>query len=428
MELQRWVSPEEGDSAFLVQGGVPRQSGRFLLAVGLRGGIVVKTAHAAFCDQVYENREMKVWFSGEKDAGIEVSCYNHLPLFDLRRIFLPRFHDDFLRGLNVTIRSRNNVHKILSSVFSYARARGYLPVSERTAAEILPWAKTKPPLIGILTPNDFAAVLKAATRKTLPSFVLGGFCGIRQAEICRLDWSAVDFDRKLITVNANIAKTSRRRLVPLHDAAATWLKPIAKPAGRVIEYSSAINLSIMMRPAWKAAKVKPTQNLPAPLRRILPTRSNRQCSPNGLGAGYIGAKAHAALPGARHQGRCRKMVLHLSTGEVDSEEFPLGKNRGVGHKRHGQSSRSGIFWLEERRFALDIPARENMTAKELGQIIKKRRISLAMTQADLALVSGTGVRFISDLENGKETCVIGKTLKAMESLGMDPVIRSRDQK
>jgi len=176
------------------------------------------------------------------------------------QIITSRDLDDFVRGLNVTNRSRNNMHKILSSLFSYARSRGYLPASERTAAEILPRAKTKPPVIGILTPEQFASVLSVATRKTLPSFVLGGFCGMRQAEICRLDWSAIDFSRRLITVNAAIAKTSRRRLVPLHDAATAWLAPIAKKSGLVIEYSSAVNLSIMMRPVWKAAGVKNSQN------------------------------------------------------------------------------------------------------------------------------------------------------------------------
>ena len=168
--------------------------------------------------------------------------------------------DDFLRALNVSIRSRDNVHKILKSLFSYARARGYLPASERTAAEILPRVKFKPPVIGILKPDEFERTLKAATRKTLPAFVLGGFCGMRQAEICRLDWSAIELDRKLITVNAAIAKTSRRRLVPLHDAAAARQAPIAKSTGPVIEYSSPINLSEMMRSVWKAAKAKNTQN------------------------------------------------------------------------------------------------------------------------------------------------------------------------
>lgn len=69
-----------------------------------------------------------------------------------------------------------------------------------------------------------------------------------------------------------------------------------------------------------------------------------------------------------------------------------------------------------------------MTAQELGEIVRKRRKSLKMKQADLALVSGTGVRFISDLENGKETCVVGKTLKVMANLGMDLVFQPRDQR
>jgi len=68
-----------------------------------------------------------------------------------------------------------------------------------------------------------------------------------------------------------------------------------------------------------------------------------------------------------------------------------------------------------------------MNAEELGKIVRNRRKSLKMKQADLALVSGTGVRFISDLENGKETCVVGKTLKVLANLGIDPVFRSRDQ-
>lgn len=41
---------------------------------------------------------------------------------------------------------------------------------------------------------------------------------------------------------------------------------------------------------------------------------------------------------------------------------------------------------------------------DLGRPVKRRRQLLGLTQADLALASGTGVRFISDLENGKATC------------------------
>jgi len=69
-----------------------------------------------------------------------------------------------------------------------------------------------------------------------------------------------------------------------------------------------------------------------------------------------------------------------------------------------------------------------MKTEEIGTLIKKRRKSLKMNQVDLALVSGTGVRFISDLENGKETCELGRTLKVLENLGMKIDFQPRDQK
>lgn len=67
-----------------------------------------------------------------------------------------------------------------------------------------------------------------------------------------------------------------------------------------------------------------------------------------------------------------------------------------------------------------------MTVKQLGATIKKHRKSLGMIQADLALVSGTGVRFISDLENGKETCEIGRALRVMNNLGLTLTLSARD--
>ena len=55
---------------------------------------------------------------------------------------------------------------------------------------------------------------------------------------------------------------------------------------------------------------------------------------------------------------------------------------------------------------------------DIGRQVKRQRKQLGMNQAELAMVSGTGVRFISDLENGKETCEVGKVLKVLASLGL----------
>jgi HTH-type transcriptional regulator/antitoxin HipB len=41
-----------------------------------------------------------------------------------------------------------------------------------------------------------------------------------------------------------------------------------------------------------------------------------------------------------------------------------------------------------------------------------------VTQKALALTSGTGLRFVIDLEKGKETCEIGKALTILHTLGI----------
>lgn len=66
-----------------------------------------------------------------------------------------------------------------------------------------------------------------------------------------------------------------------------------------------------------------------------------------------------------------------------------------------------------------------MSSKKLGQLIRKRRKETGLSQTDLALVSGTGVRFISDLENGKETCQLGKILKVVSNLGLEMELKPK---
>ena len=59
-----------------------------------------------------------------------------------------------------------------------------------------------------------------------------------------------------------------------------------------------------------------------------------------------------------------------------------------------------------------------MTTRDIGLIIKKNRKSQGMTQPQLAMACGTGIRFIVDIEAGKETCQIGKALMVLQMLGI----------
>lgn len=57
-------------------------------------------------------------------------------------------------------------------------------------------------------------------------------------------------------------------------------------------------------------------------------------------------------------------------------------------------------------------------SQSLGAAIRRARRRLKVTQKDLALASGTGLRFIIDLEKGKPTCQIGKALEIARNLGL----------
>lgn len=59
-----------------------------------------------------------------------------------------------------------------------------------------------------------------------------------------------------------------------------------------------------------------------------------------------------------------------------------------------------------------------VSAKELGQLVKRVRQVQSLTQAELAAASGVGVRFIVDLEKGKLTCELGKALVIVQMLGI----------
>ena len=58
------------------------------------------------------------------------------------------------------------------------------------------------------------------------------------------------------------------------------------------------------------------------------------------------------------------------------------------------------------------------TTHDVGRIIRDTRKSLGVTQKDLALTSGTGLRFVIELEKGKPTCEIGKALTVLQTLGI----------
>lgn len=64
-------------------------------------------------------------------------------------------------------------------------------------------------------------------------------------------------------------------------------------------------------------------------------------------------------------------------------------------------------------------------AASLGNAIRLRRKELKYTQGYISEITGLSISFLSDLENGKLTCEIGKTIEVINLLGLDILVEDR---
>src|SRR6516165_7907990 len=67
-----------------------------------------------------------------------------------------------------------------------------------------------------------------------------------------------------------------------------------------------------------------------------------------------------------------------------------------------------------------VEQRARATASAFGLLIRTRRRQLKIRQAQLALATGVGRRFLIDLESGKATCQLGRSLLVAAALGLKP--------
>ncbi|MFZ9937901.1 MAG: tyrosine-type recombinase/integrase [Luteolibacter sp.] len=140
--------------------------------------------------------------------------------------------------------SRNTIRRNLITMFSFAKKQGYLHPDRKTAAELSESFKVPDTKIEIFTPDEMRRILLAANARILPLIAIGGFAGIRSAEILRLDWEDIKWGRGHIEIAGSKAKTAARRLVPLTDNLKAWLEPWRGEKGKIMsisDYAGALN-------------------------------------------------------------------------------------------------------------------------------------------------------------------------------------------
>lgn len=144
--------------------------------------------------------------------------------------------DDWLVSLGVKPRTRNNYRALLSTLFSFAQKRGYLPPDRRHEVLRVDRARERGGVIEIFTPAELTEMLTVARGPARTALALGAFTGIRQAEMLRLTWEDFNWEEEVIDLGVDQTKTASRRLVPILPVLAAWLEPVRRSHGRFLPF------------------------------------------------------------------------------------------------------------------------------------------------------------------------------------------------
>jgi integrase len=135
--------------------------------------------------------------------------------------------------------SKNGIRRNIVTLFVFAKKQGYLHPDRKTAAEQTESFKEPETEIKIFTPEEMQSLLLTAHARILPLIAIGGFAGIRSAEVARLEWQDIKWDRGHIEIAGKKAKTAARRLVPLSDNLKAWLAPWRGETGPILTITDA---------------------------------------------------------------------------------------------------------------------------------------------------------------------------------------------
>jgi integrase len=161
----------------------------------------------------------------------------------------------WLDSLKVGPRSYNNVRQGIVTLFNFARRRGYLAKGETTEAADVETLRDDEGEIAILTPAELSKLLRRSKPLYQLYFALAAFTGVRSAELLRLEWSEINFEKGHIEVKGRKAKTATR-VVPIQPNLAKWLELYRGRKGKLFQsrrtVDSAIKFGKRLGIRWKA--------------------------------------------------------------------------------------------------------------------------------------------------------------------------------
>jgi integrase len=143
--------------------------------------------------------------------------------------------DQYLADIGTCGRTRINHRRTLVALWSWAKDRKHVPDTGKTQAQLtaIPKAESRNP--EVIRPETIKYLLDQSSDQLLPFLVLGGYAGIRSAEIARVRWEDFDWQEGYIKLSAQITKKDRRRLIPISKTIRHYLEKFKDSTGSVIQ-------------------------------------------------------------------------------------------------------------------------------------------------------------------------------------------------
>ena len=164
-----------------------------------------------YFDRSFADRQLSSFTAGEIESWL-VRVQGQDPLTNKPR--------------SITNQSKKNIHRALYQLFGWCERREYVAKNIMRAVTS---PKPESPRKEIFTPDQMEKMISVATGEELVCLALGGYAGLRSAEIegnvdhPGMRWEWIDFERGEILVPKEVTKKSRERLVPLNDTARSLL-------------------------------------------------------------------------------------------------------------------------------------------------------------------------------------------------------------
>jgi integrase len=147
--------------------------------------------------------------------------------------------DAFIQAMaDASPKARNHHRAGIKQFIQWSVRNDYLPPSNRLLeADSMRMEHANNGDIGIYTPKEFRALLEMAEGPLMPLLAIGGLCGLRTAELLRLEWEDVWRVEGHIEISQTKSKTRSRRLVTICPALAEWLRPYRQCSGKLWQLS-----------------------------------------------------------------------------------------------------------------------------------------------------------------------------------------------